>query len=128
MRTPGAEVRQVGEPIPEIWRLMSPGVRRGNGYPFVPTVELAQGLVAGAGVGIARHGTTWRYEIAIPWQELSEVKPLAGRDVRLSWYVINDGRRALSWTAGRSVCRGARQILHPTWQAAEAIETVWGFE
>ncbi len=128
LRMPGAEVRQVGEPIPEIWRLMAPGVQRGNHYPFVTHATPDQGLVGDAKLVIRREGSTWRYEAAIPWSELAEVHPQAGREIRLSWYVLNDGRRALSWTAGRSACLGAKASLHPTWQTGEAIETVWGFE
>lgn len=128
LRMPGAEVKQVGEPIPELWRLMAPDVPRGNGYPFQERSGAQQGLVDNARLVIRREGRTWRYEAAIPWSELAEVKPQVGREIRLSWYVLNDGRRALSWTAGRSACRGAKQSLHPTWQNSEAIETVWGFE
>ncbi len=128
LRMPGPQIRQVGEPIPEVWRLMAPGVPRGNFYPFQTHAQPNQGLVAAAKLVIRREGSTWRYEAAIPWSELAEVKPAPGREIRLSWYVLNDGRRALSWTGGRSACRGPRQTLHPTWQTSEAIETVWGFE
>ncbi len=79
-----------------------------------------------AGTGVARRGDFWIHEAAIPWSELSEVKPAPGREVRFAFYVQDDGKRALSWTANRSISRG-RQILHPNWITGEGIETLWGF-
>jgi hypothetical protein len=101
-------------------------VARGNYYPFSPRREREQGLVEGAKTSIKRTKNGWIYEAAIPWSELAEVRPAAGREARFSFYVLAAGNRALSWTAGRSACRGF-QVLHPTWQTGEAIETVWGF-
>lgn len=124
-----------GAPVPELWRLMAPDVPRSNYYPFSPRAEKDQGLVRTALVAVERTADGWRYEAAIPWRELADVaglltkkpgQPFPGKDVRFSFYVLDDGRRALSWTEGRSACRGF-QILHPTWQLGEGIETLWGF-
>jgi hypothetical protein len=117
-----------GPPLPEVWRLMAPGVPRGNFYPFVPHDHNPdQGLVTTAKLVIKREGIVWRYQAAIPWSEIAQVKPGIGKTVRFSFYVENDGKRALSWTANRSACLGGKQILHPTWSQGEAIETQWGF-
>ncbi|MBE3068655.1 MAG: hypothetical protein IMZ66_00305 [Planctomycetes bacterium] len=125
----------VGDPAAELRRLMAHGVPRGNAYPFSPRRDRDQGLVPGAQVVVRRTDGGWVYEAAIPWPEMDQVaallvkqpgKRFPGVDVRFAFYVLNDGQRALSWTAGRSACRGF-QILHPTWQLGEGIETLWGF-
>lgn len=117
-----------GEPRPEIWRLMAPGVPRHNYYPFSDRPGRDQGLVPGAQLVVQRTEFGWRYEAAIPWRELAEIAPEVGREVRFSFSVLNDGKRAAAWTAGRSSSGARMQILHPTWQRNEAIETVWSFE
>ena len=115
-----------GEPLPELWRLMTPGLARGNYYPFTPRPRRDQSLLEEAALVVKRTEAGWLYEAAIPWEELAEVRPAAGKEIRFSFYVLSAGQRALSWTTGRSACRGF-QILHPTWITGDAIETVWGF-
>lgn len=129
MRPPFEEPAFVveSEPQPEVWRLMAPGVPRHNYYPFSNRPERDQGLVGNSRLVVRRIGLGWRYEAAIPWSELAQVKPEVGREVRFSFYVLNDGKRAAAWTADRSASGGRMQILHPTWQRNEAIETVWSF-
>jgi len=118
----------VGPVLAEVWRLMAPGVPRGNFYPFVPHDHHPdQGLVTAAKLVIKREGNVWRYQAAIPWSELSQVGPAVGKNVNFSFYVENAGKRALSWTANRSACQGGKEILHPTWAIGDAIETPWGF-
>ncbi|WP_438479354.1 hypothetical protein [Oleiharenicola lentus] len=117
-----------GEPQPEVWRLMAPGVPRHNYYPFSNRLERDQGLVPRATLVVKREGALWRYEAAIPWSELAEVKPVVGREVRFSFYVLNDGKRSAAWASGRSASGGRSQTIHPTWYRADAIETVWSFQ
>jgi len=118
----------VGEPRPEVWRLMAPGVPRHNYYPYSNRLERDQGFVSGAKLVVKRDGALWRYEAAIPWSELADVKPVVGREVRFSFYVLDDGKRAAAWAQGRSASGRRTQVLHPTWVRADAIETVWSFQ
>lgn len=119
----GANVANEGDPVSEVWRLMSPGVPRGNYYPFSPRWNVDQGLVNGALSVVKRSDQGWVYEFAIPRGELATV-PDTG-EVRFAFYALDGGKRATSWTSGRNLCR-SRTVLHPTWQTTPAIETVWG--
>ncbi|MGB2824278.1 MAG: hypothetical protein WBF17_25110 [Phycisphaerae bacterium] len=119
-----------GPPVPEVWRLMAPGLARNNYFPFSPRAEKDQGLVPGARLKITREGNVWHYRAAIPWGELSLVKPLAmaGRPVRFSFLGKNDGRTAVSWSnASRSIARGGQEVMHPTWELSWSPDTEWGF-
>ena len=118
----------VGEPVPEVWRLMAPGVPRHNYYPYSRRWARDQGLVGAAQLVVKREGASWRYEAAIPWSELTEVKPKVGREVRFSFYALNNGKRAAAWAQDRSASGRRTQILHPTWLRTDAIETVWSFQ
>jgi hypothetical protein len=124
------EYEEAGPPVPEVWRLMAPGLARHNYYPFSPRAEKDQGLVPGARLNIKREGSVWHYRAAIPWSELALVKPLAmaGRPVQFSFLGKNDGKTAVSWSnASRSIARAGQGIMHPTFELSWSPDTEWGF-
>jgi len=120
---------QTGEPIAEVWRLMGPGMPRHNYFPFSPRLEKDQGVVPGAKLAVRYEDGVWRYRAAIPWAELSLVKPLAlaGRPVAFTFICKNDSTTALDWNRERSASRQSQAVLHPTWEEPWAPMTEWGF-
>lgn len=116
-----------GEPRPEVWRFMAPGVPLHNAYPFSPRRERDQGVVAEARLVVVRGEGTWRYEAAIPWSELAAVQPAVGREIRLGWAVVDRGRRVLEWAAHRRAAFARTQQYHPTWTGGPWLSTPWRF-
>jgi len=120
-------LESIGEPIPEVWRFMAPGVPLHNAYPYSPKLPRDQGLVGNARLAVVRGEGVWRYEAAIPWSELAEVKPAVGREIRLGWAVVDKGRRVLEWAANRSAAFARTQQYHPTWSGGPWLSTRWRF-
>jgi len=121
---------EAGPPVPEVWRLMAPGLARTNYLPTSPRAEKDQGFVPGAKLNVTREGNVWHYRAAIAWSELPLVKPLAmaGRPVKFSFLGKNDGKAAVSWSnASRSIARGGQEIMHPTFELSWSPDTEWGF-
>ena len=121
---------EVGPPLPEVWRLTAPGLARNDYFPTSPRAARDQGLVPSATLKVSREGNVWHYRAAIPWSELSLVKPLAmaRRVVKFNFVCKNDGRTAVSWSnASRSVARLSQEIMHPTWEGSWSPDTEWGF-
>ena len=121
---------EIGPPVPEVWRLMAPGLMRHGYLPTSPRAARDQGVVPGAELKVTREGNVWHYRAAIPWSELELVKPLAmeGRSVKFSFLGKNDGRTAVSWSnATRSIARAGQEIMHPTFELNWSPDTEWGF-
>ena len=121
---------EVGPPIPEVWRLMAPGLARRNYMPLCPTMAKDQGLVETAKLRVTREGNVWHYRAAIPWSELGLVQPLAAKGdiVKFTFACKNDGRTAAAWSnETRSIARNSQEILHPTWEGAWSPDTEWRF-
>ena len=121
---------EVGPPLPEVWRLMAPGLARRNYLPLCPTTQPDQGFVPDAKLHITREKNVWHYRAAIPWSEMPLVKPLAmqHRPVKFSFTCKNDGRTAVSWSnESRSIARPGQEIVHPTFEQGWSPDTEWGF-
>lgn len=121
------QLEHIGEVIPLMWRFMAPGVPLHNAYPYAKPRERDQGPVAGGRVVITRTAHGWRYEAAIPWRELAEVPHTPGADVGFAWFAVDNGRRILDWTRGRSAPLHRVQQLHPTWTGGNWLNTRWAF-
>ena len=118
--------RSVGEPIPELWRRIAPGVPRHRYYPFSPRRPRDQGVVETAKLKVIRDGDVVRYEAAIPWSELARVEPQIGKEVSFAYFVWDRDKLALDWAKDRSIAYGAQQVLIP-FKRTSAIETPWRF-
>ncbi|MEM6552621.1 MAG: hypothetical protein AAF750_10910 [Planctomycetota bacterium] len=114
--------------LPEAWRFMAPGVPLHNAFPFTALKDRDQALLDTVKMEIRRTEQGWVYEAAIPWSELSAVKPEPGKAVNFAFYVLDAGRQKLKWTDGRSAGAERNVTLHPTWLRSQAIRTKWGFQ
>ncbi len=121
------EFERVGAPFAELTRLMAPGVRRHNAYPFSKKADFDISVLPGKQAVVKREGKYWIYECRIPWSELKEMTPKAGKTVRFGFAVRNNGRRAMEWARGRSIVGGKVQMAHPTWSCISKLNTRWGF-
>jgi hypothetical protein len=121
------ELVQVGDPFPEVYRQMAPGIPRHNAYPFSPTREWDKGLVPEAKAVIRSSGNLWIYEAAIPWTELQHVPRNPGDLVRFTFFVVNDNRRVLGWSENRSRSLGRKQLIFPFNAGIDQVETEWRF-
>lgn len=64
------------------------------------------------------------YEGSIPWSEMPNMKPVAGRQFKLGWFLAEGVRDGLEWNQGRStsVLNGAGFEFQGKW----STETPWG--
>jgi len=118
-------------PESEVWRLYDPKmIFRHHAYPFnLPSVrqKYDQGLVIGARSAIERRGNMWVYEVAIPWDQLQEVKPAPGKRVKFAFYTRNNGGHGMEYARGKSVSATNTVTFHPMWESFWSNETEWGF-
>ena len=116
--------------------MMAPGIPRHNYFPFSPRAEKDQGVVPGAKLIVRYQDGVWRYRAAIPWSELSLVKPLAqaGKPVAFTFLCKNRGGTALDWNRERSVSRRENRLpfrrelerlIQSGWAKAAAGVPVW---
>jgi hypothetical protein len=69
-------------------------------------------------------------ECAIPWSELPHVKRKrdAGRTVKFSYRVNDDGGKFQDLGMGRSVIEGTGHSFHPDWRGGNHVLLDFGFE
>lgn len=116
----------VGEPFPEVWRYLAPGVPRHRYYPTSPRRVHDQGIVKEAKLIIRREGNFYYHEAAIPWSELNKVRPEEGKEINFAFFVWDANQLALNWAKGRSSGKGKSQGLIP-FKSTQVINTKWGF-
>ena len=116
-------------PESEVWRLWDPKmVFRHHAYPFnPPTRAYDQGLVPGAKSVVKREGNVWIYEIAIPWTQIWELKPVPGAIFKFAFYTRDNSSHGLEYAYGKSVSV-LNHSFHPTFEQFHSNDTEWGFE
>jgi hypothetical protein len=112
----------------EVWRLLAPGMVRGDFYPRV--ADLQQGAVEGAQLAIVHKGKTRITEVAIPWGEIPEVQALmaAGKPVKFSFRVNYDRVASRELGQGRSAARVNGPAFHAVGGEHWANELEFGWE
>ncbi len=115
-------------PESEVWRLWDPKMQfRHHAYPFnPPTRAYDQGIVPGAQSVVKRDGNVWIYEVAIPWSQLWEVKPVAGTTCKFAFTTRNDSQHTLEYAYRKSVSV-LNHSFHPMWEFFYSNDTEWGF-
>lgn len=112
----------------EIWRLSAPGIPRKHYYPRQPKAPMDGGPVKDGKLAIRREGNTRIVEAAIPWSEIPRVKQRmdAGRTIKFTFRVNDNGGPALELAAGRSVSREGMPTFHNDWTNHWANELEFG--
>ena len=113
----------------EIWRMQTPKLPRKHYYPRQPE-HPAEGPVTEGKLKIWYEGNLRFVEAAIPWSELPHVKRKrdAGRTVKFSYRVNDDGGKFQDLGMGRSVIEGVGHSFHPDWRGGNHVLLDFGFE
>jgi hypothetical protein len=112
----------------EIWRSLAPGTPRKTDFPREPKAAFDQGPVSGGKLVIKHDGNTRIVEAAIPWTEMPEVwkRMQAGKTVKFSCRVNDNGSPARELATGRSVSKDNGPAFHDAWQTHWANEIEFG--
>jgi hypothetical protein len=109
----------------ELWRLLAPGAPRTHYYPRQPRPKFGQSPVKDAKHVVRREGKVTTYELAIPWSELKEWKPKAGRTFGFTFRVNNNQKPNLLYGADKSATKTNGLSLHPYWIAKPSCGIRW---
>jgi hypothetical protein len=113
----------------EVWRLLAPGMVRGDFYPRT-TIDLGQGAVMDAKLAIEHKDKNRITEAAIPWREIPEVQALmqAGKPVKFSLRINYSQVDSRELATGRSASRINEPAFHMLGQEHWANELQFGWE
>ena len=113
----------------EVWRLLAPGMARGDFYPRT-TTDLGQGAVVDAKLAIEHKDKNRITEAAIPWREIPEVQALmqAGKPVKFSLRINYSQVDSRELATGRSASRINEPAFHMLGQQHWANELQFGWE
>ncbi len=119
----------------ELWRLLAPGVPRGFYWPRQPRAKVDQGPVVGS-LHLVRHdGNITIYEAAIPWTELSQWHPQAGRTFGFTFIVnsyqgpdagFDNLADAIAFGDNKSATKLNGLTLHRYNEAKPSCAVLWG--
>ena len=113
----------------EVWRLLAPGLPRGDFYPRT-VADLSQGPVVGAMLEIEHKNKTRISEVAIPWEEIPAVRALMekGKPLKFSFRVNYSRAAARELAKGRSASRLNEPAFHAVGRVHWANELEFGWE
>jgi len=113
----------------EIWRLLVPGMPRKMFYPREPKSPL-DGPAQGGKLVIHADAQTRIVECSLPWTELPLVKAAldAGRTIKFSFRVNDNGGPSYELAAGRSVAKANTLTFHNDWDKKWSNELEFAFE
>jgi hypothetical protein len=113
----------------EVWRLLAPGMKRGDFYPR-DDAGFGQGVVDGAKLSMQYKNKMRISEVAIPWQEIPAVRALmeAGEPVKFSLRVNYGQVESRELARGRSASRLNEPAFHAIGQPHWANELEFGWQ
>jgi hypothetical protein len=109
----------------ELWRYMAPGVPRVSDWPRQPKAKHSTGPVPGAKHVVRREGNTYIYEMAIPKEELSQLKLAAGTTLGIMLRAGNNNGPHVDFGADKAVTKKNGLTLHPYWERASNCGVRW---
>ncbi len=114
----------------EIWKLYSPGAPRKHFYPRQPKAPNDGGPVKDGQLAMKRDGNTRILEASLPWSQIPLVKEAldAGRTVKLTFRVNDNGGGSFELAANRSASQVNVYALHDYWADSWATEIEFAFE
>ncbi len=105
----------------QVWQHRAPGTDWRHRYPFSPPT---QGEVPGATAVVTRTGDVLRYEVALPWSAVPDLRWRT--DTRLA-FKLADGWGGPISSQGRSSSKRDQSTFHPRWMEGWSADTRWGF-
>ncbi len=110
----------------ECWRLLAPGVPRINDWPHQPHGARTTGPVPGAVHVVRREGDVYYYEMAIPREELKDLKLTVGTTFGLALRAGNGGKGPnVDYGADKAVTKSNGLTLHPYWEHKPSCGVKW---
>ena len=109
----------------ELWRYLAPGVPRVHDWPRQPKAKTATGPVSGAKHVVKREGTTYVYELAIPKEELAQLKLAAGTTLGVMLRAGNSSGPHVDFGTDKAVTKKNGLTLHPYWERSSNCGVRW---
>ena len=109
----------------ELWRQLAPGVPRVNDWPRQPKAKRSTGTVPGAKHVVRREGNTYVYELAIPKEELAQLKLAAGTTLGVMLRAGNSNGPHVDLGNDKAVVKRNGLTLHPYWERANNCGIRW---
>jgi len=109
----------------EIWRHLAPGVPRIHDYPRQVKGQRTTGVVSGGKSFVKYEGTEYTYEIAIPKEELGDLKLSPGTTLGLMLRGGNSQGAHVDYGVDKSVAKVNGLSLHPYWERSSNCGVRW---
>jgi hypothetical protein len=109
----------------ECWRLLAPGLPRMHDYPRQPRGKLSTGPLKKAKHVVRQDGKVRLYELAIPREEIPELKLRPGATFGFTFTVGNDKGPAIFYGEDKAVTKTNGLTLHPYWEPKPSCGVRW---
>jgi len=109
----------------ELWRHLAPGVPRIHDFPRQPRARPTTGVVAGAQHAVKLEGKVYTYELAIPREELANLKLAPGTTFGLMLRAGNNKGPHVDYGADKAVTKLNGLTLHPYWERSSNCAVRW---
>jgi hypothetical protein len=114
-----------GNPANELWRHLAPGVPRIHDFPRQVKGERTTGVVSGATSFVSREGSVYTYELAIPKEELADLKLEPGTTFGLMVRGGNSQGPHVDYGLDKSATKINGLSLHPYWERSVDCGVRW---
>jgi len=109
----------------ELWRLLAPGVPRRHDFPRTGKPEHGTGTVAGAKHVVKREGNVFIYEMAIPKEEIANLKLSVGTTIGLMLRAGNSEGPNVDYALDKAVAKMNGLTLKPYWERKPSCGVRW---
>jgi len=109
----------------ELWRQLAPGVPRIHDFPRQPRGQRTTGPVPGAKHVVRLEGSTYIYELAIPREELADLKLRPGTTFGLMLRAGNNKGPHVDYGLDKAVTKINGLTLHPYWERSSNCGVRW---
>jgi hypothetical protein len=111
--------------LSECWRCLAPGVPRIHDFARCPKGERTTGSVKGAKHAVRQQGKFRYYELAIPAEEIPDLKLQAGTKFGFTWQVGNDKGPGILFGKDKAVTKVNGLTFHPYWLRTTDCGVKW---
>jgi hypothetical protein len=118
-------VYQCADGKSECWRLLAPGVPRIHDFPRQPKGERTTGPVKGAKHAVVQDGNVRCYELAIPREEIPDLKLEAGSQFGFTFQIGNNSGPNIYYGEGKAATKANGLTLHPYWSVSPNCSIRW---
>lgn len=109
----------------ELWRMLAPGLPRIHDWPHQPRGQRTTGVVPSAKHVVRREGNAYIYELAIPAEELADMKLAAGTSVGLMLRAAEENGLNIDFGPQKAVTKTNGLTMHPYWERKSNAAVRW---